>query len=301
MNGSDLASLSVVARVAQERSFTAAADALGVSISSVSYTVRQVEQRVGTRLFNRTTRSVSLTEAGSELLARVLPLMQELDSALGNIGRNAAETTGTLRLNIPPTAVALVITPILKEFLLAYPGIHIDVISDNGLVDIVNRGYDAGIRYGNVLAQDMVAIPLVTGMRFCVVAAPAYLKDKQKPRHPKDLLEHECINYRSPATDALYRWEFEKAGRKLRIAVNGRVATNDNDLLLSAALDGLGFAYLRYRTAEPYLKKGKLVQVLDGWVPVEGLYLYYYNPAGMPPKLRAFIDFARSRLQSSRG
>jgi len=297
MNGSDLSALSLFACVAQEQSFTAAAQALGISNSAASYTIRRLEQQLNTKLFNRTTRSVSLTEAGSAFLTRIQPLMEQLDLAFSDIGRASSGTMGTLRLNVPPSAISLVITPVLKDFLRAYPDIKIDVMSDNSLVDIASKGYDAGIRYDNVLSQDMVAIPIVTDMRFCIVASPDYLKGKALPTHPRDLLKHECINYRSADTKALYRWEFQNGDEEIRIAVAGRVATNDNALLLQAALDGLGFSYLQYRSAESHLNAGRLVNVLDDWIPREALYLYYYNPSGLPRKLRVFIDFVRERLK----
>jgi DNA-binding transcriptional LysR family regulator len=296
MNSSDFSALSLFAVVAREQSFTAAAQALGISNSAASYTIRRLEQQLGTKLFNRTTRSVSLTEAGSAFLTRIQPLMEQLELAFSDVGRASSETMGTLRLNVPPSAISLIISPILKDFLSAYPEIKIDVMSENSLVDIVSKGYDAGIRYDNVLAQDMVAIPLVTGMRFCIVASPDYLEGKTLPAHPRDLLKHECINYRSADTKALYRWEFRKGDENIRIAVTGRIATNDNDLLLQSAVDGLGFAYLQYRSAERYLNTGRLVNVLDDWIPPEALYLYYYNPSGLPRKLRVFIDFARKHL-----
>lgn len=299
INGTDLSTLTLFARVAQELSFSAAAQAMGLSNSAASYSIRRLEQRLGSKLFNRTTRSVSLTEAGSAFLARVQPLMEQLDLAFNDAGRVSGGAMGTLRLNVPPSAISLVIAPVLKDFLNAYPGIKIDVMSDSSLVDIASKGYDAGIRYDNVLAQDMVAIPLVTDMRFCVVASPGYLAGKALPIHPHDLLEHECINYRSADTRALYRWEFQDDGEKIRIAVAGRIATNDSDLLLQAALDGLGFSYLQYRSAQPHLNAGRLVSVLDGWIPREALYLYYYNPGNLPRKLRVFIDFVRDRSTGS--
>lgn len=299
MKNSDFAALSLFARVAAEQSFTAAAQALGISNSAASYTIRRLEEQLGAKLFNRTTRSVSLTEAGNAFLNRIQPLMEQLEFAFSDINKSSSETMGTLRLNVPPAAIPRVITPILKEFLEAYPEIKIEVMSDNSLVDIASKGYDAGIRYDNVLTQDMVAIPIVTDMRFCIVASPDYLNGKPLPKHPRDLLMHECVNYRSADTDALYRWEFQKGKEKIRIAVSGRVATNDNDLLLRAALDGFGFSYLQYRTVEPHLKAGRLVSVLDGWVPNEAFYLYYYNPGRPPRKLRVFIDFLRERLKSA--
>jgi DNA-binding transcriptional LysR family regulator len=147
------------------------------------------------------------------------------------------------------------------------------------------------------MAQDMVAVPIVTGMRFCIVASPEYLAGRELPTHPRDLLKHDCVNYRSADTKALYRWEFQKGEEKISVAVTGRVATNDNDLLLQAALDGLGFGYLQHRLAESHLQTGRLVSVLDEWVPPGALYLYYYNPNGLPRKLRVFIDFVRERLR----
>jgi DNA-binding transcriptional LysR family regulator len=297
MNSSDLSALSLFARVAEEQSFSAAAQALGISNSSASATIRRLEQQLGTKLFNRTTRSVSLTEAGSAFLTKIQPLMEQLDLAFSDVGRASSATMGTLRLNVLRSAIPLVITPVLKEFLNTYPDIKIDVLSDNSLVDIAGKGYDAGIRYDHVLAQDMVAVPIVTDMRFCIVASPEYLKGKTLPTHPRDLLKHDCVNYRSADTKALYRWEFQKGDEKVQIAVTGRIATNDNDLLLEAALDGLGFSYIQYRLAEPHLQAGRLVNVLDEWIPHGALYLYYYNPSGLPRKLRVFIDFVRERLK----
>ncbi|MGO4330095.1 LysR family transcriptional regulator [Cupriavidus sp. 2TAF22] len=299
MNQADFQALSVFARVAQEQSFSAAARALGIPVTSVSYTVRKIEERLGARLLNRTTRSVSLTEAGARFLTRIAPLLQELELAMHDVSGASSRSMGTLRLNVPHSAIPLVIQPVLKDFLDAYPDINVDVIADNSLVDIVGRGFDAGIRYDNVLDEDMVVVPLVTQMRFCVAASARYLQSRPKPRHPRDLLAHECVNYRSADSGALYRWEFEKAGEKLRMAVTGRIATNDNGLLLQSALDGFGFTYIQHRIAEPHLQAGRLVSVLDGWIPRTGLYLYYYNRTGMPKKLRVFIDFAKAALGDS--
>lgn len=296
MDHSDLSALSVFARVAKDQSFTAAAQALGISVSSASYTVRQIEQRLQTKLFNRTTRSVSLTEAGSVFLTRILPLMEQLESAFADAGRALSESMGTLRLSVPPSAIQVVIAPYLKEFLLLYPDIKIDLMVDNSLVDIVSKRYDAGIRYDHVLAQDMIAIPLITQMQFCVVASPGYLEGNPRPRHPRDLLKHQCINYRSADTDALYRWEFQKSGESLRMAVAGRIASNDSAVILQAALDGFGFAYVLHQFASPYLQTGELVSVLEGWSSPATLYLYHYNPSGMPRKLRVFIDFLKAKL-----
>jgi DNA-binding transcriptional LysR family regulator len=297
MNGSDLSALSLFARVAEAQSFSAAAQALGISNSAASYTIRRLEKQLGTKLFNRTTRSVSLTEAGSAFLTRIQPLMEGLDEAFSDVGRASTQTMGTLRLNMPRAAISLIIAPVLKDFLSVHPEIKIDVMTDNSLVDIASKGYDAGIRYDHVMAQDMVAIPIVTDMRFCVVASRDYLDGKALPMHPRDLLKYDCINYRNAETKALYRWEFQDGDEKINIAVTGRIATNDNDLLLQAALDGLGFVYLQYRTVERHVRAGRLVNVLDDWIPRKALYIYYYNPSGLPRKLRVFIDFLRERLK----
>jgi DNA-binding transcriptional LysR family regulator len=308
MNHADFQSLTVFMRVAQSQSFTGAAHAMGISVSAASHTVRQMEQQLGARLFNRTTRSVSLTEAGQTFLQRIAPLMEELQLAMGDVGSASIQSMGTLRLNVPPTAVGLILKPLLRDFLNTYPEIQVDIAVDNSLVDIVSKGFDAGIRYQAVLAEDMVVVPLINRMRFCVVASPAYIASRGTPMHPRDLLEHDCVNYRSADTGALYRWEFEQSGNvdgvaaeKMRIAVKGRVSTNDTDLLLQAALDGFGFAYLMRRNVEPFVQRGELVRVLDGWVPSEGLYLYYYNRSGMPKKLRVFIDFVQAALRDSNG
>jgi len=297
MNGTDFSALSVFARVAQEQSFSAAAQAMGISNSAASYTIRRLEQQLGTKLLNRTTRSVSLTEAGSAFLVQIRPLLDQLDKAFDDVGRASQGAMGTLRLNVLRAAIPRVIAPVLQGFLRAYPDIKLEVVSDNSLVDIASKGFDAGIRYDHVLAPDMVAVPIVTDMRFCVVASPEYLKGKALPAHPRDLLKHECVNYRSADTQAFYRWEFEQGDEKIAIAVSGRVATNDNDLLLQAALDGFGFGYLQHQLVTPHLKAGRLISVLDDWVPRGALYLYYYNPSGMPRKLRVFIDFLREHLR----
>jgi DNA-binding transcriptional LysR family regulator len=297
MDKADIRSLTVFIRVAQARSFTGASLALGISVTAVSHTVRQLEQELQARLFNRSTRSVSLTEAGDRLLQRVAPLLDDLQVALGEVSSVARGSMGSLKLNLPPSAAELVIKPIMREFLLAYPEIRLELAVDNSLVDIVDKGYDAGIRYDNVLADGMVTVPLITDIRFAVVASPAYVAANGKPKHPDALLEHACINYQSAHTGGVYRWEFERGREKFRVAVKGRVASNDNDLLLQAAIDGFGYAYLRERTVLPYVQSGQLVQVLDGWVPSTGLYLYYFDRSGMPQKLRAFIDFLRQHLQ----
>ncbi|MDQ2138788.1 LysR family transcriptional regulator [Alcaligenaceae bacterium B3P038] len=299
MDSAGLQSLTVFLRVAQARSFSAAAQNLGLSTSGVSYTIRQLETALGGRLFNRTTRSVSLTEAGESLLNQITPLMEDLQLALGKVSRASMESMGTLRLNVPSAASDYIIRPMLQRFLTTYPDINIEVAVDNSLVDIASQGFDAGIRYDNILTDDMVAVPLITNMRFAVVAAPDYVARHGLPQHPQDLLAHACVNYRSAQSGALYRWEFERGDEKMRVAVNGRVATNDPELICKAALDGFGFAYLHEEHVAGAIARGELVRVLTDWMPSTGLYLYYYSRKDMPKKLRVFIDFARAFLAAS--
>ncbi|WP_423195992.1 LysR family transcriptional regulator [Cupriavidus sp. H19C3] len=296
MSEPDFPSLRLFMRVAETQSFTAAAEASGISVSAASYAVRTLETQLGARLFNRTTRSVSLTEAGSAFMDRVAPLLEELQLAMHDVSVASSVSMGTLRLNIPGTASRMIMQPLLKRFLDAHPNINLDVAVDNSLVDIVTKGFDAGIRFDNVLGDDMVAIPLIAPMPFVVVASPAYLAAHGVPSHPRDLLKHTCINYRSADTGALYKWEFDENGKRVRLAVNGRVSSNDTDLLVRAACDGYGFAYLARDSAGAALDAGQLVEVLQGWTSPAALYLYYYNRSAMPMKLRVFIDFIQQEI-----
>lgn len=294
MKDPDFQQLRLFMQVAQAKSFTSAADATGLSVSTVSHAVRELEKQLGLRLLNRTTRSVNVTEAGEQLIARIAPLMEDLGLALRSASAAGDEVAGTLRLSIPSSASRLILQPLLRRFLSAHPGINLEVAVDNSLIDIVTQGFDAGIRYDDVLAQDMVVVPILTDMRFAVVASPEYLECRTLPQQPQDLLQHECLNYRSAASGALPRWDFEKDGKHTRIAVKGRLATNDSDLLLRAALDGFGFAYLSHAPIAAHLDSGELVSVLEDWVPTSTLYLYYFERNNTPKKLRAFIDFLKA-------
>ncbi|MHC6226330.1 LysR family transcriptional regulator [Pseudomonas sp. X10] len=293
MNDPDIQQLRLFMQVAQARSFTQVADATGLSVSTVSHTVRALEKKMGLRLLDRTTRSVSVTEAGKRLIEKVAPLLEELQGALSSVSADADEVAGTLRLNVPSTAARLVIQPMLRRFLLKHPRLKLEVAVDNSLIDIVSQGFDAGIRYDDVLSEDMVVVPLITDMKFVVVASREYLTTRTVPLAPHDLVDHECINYRSAESGASPKWDFEKGDKRLRIAVQGRLATNDTDLMIGAVLDGLGFAYLARGPIESYLQDGSLVAVLEDWSPPGTLYLYYFNRTNMPKKLRAFIDFLK--------
>ncbi|MDN3223882.1 LysR family transcriptional regulator [Pseudomonas nunensis] len=300
MKDPDFQQLRLFMQVAQAKSFTNAADATGLSVSTVSHAVRELEKQLGLRLLNRTTRSVNITEAGEQLISKIAPLMEDLGLALRSASAAGDEVAGTLRLSVPTSASRLILQPLLQKFLLAHPGINLEVAVDNSLIDIVTKGYDAGIRYDDVLEEDMVVVPILTDMRFVVVASPEYLAGRTIPQQPQDLLQHECVNYRSATTGSLPRWDFEKNGKHTRIAVKGRLATNDSELLLRAALDGFGFAYLFHAPiVMDYLASGELVSVLDDWVPAGTLYLYYFERNNTPKKLRAFIDFLKGEVANN--
>ncbi|RON43452.1 LysR family transcriptional regulator [Pseudomonas frederiksbergensis] len=299
MKEPDFQQLRLFMQVAHAKSFTSAADATGLSVSTVSHAVRELEKQLGLRLLNRTTRSVNVTEAGEQLISKIAPLMEDLGLALRSASAAGDEVAGTLRLSVPSSASRLILQPLLRRFLLAHPGINLEVAVDNSLIDIVTQGFDAGIRYDDVLAQDMVVVPILLDMRFVVVASPEYLECRKIPQHPQDLLQHECLNYRSAASGALPRWEFEKDGKHTRIAVKGRLATNDSELLLRAALDGFGFAYLSHAPIAKHVDSGELVSVLEDWVPTSTLYLYYFERNNTPKKLRAFIDFLKGEAANN--
>lgn len=283
--------LAAFLQVAATRSFTAAAKATGLSPSAVSHTIRQLEARLEVRLFNRTTRSVSLTEAGTELYERVAPLMSGLQTAVRQVSKSASRPAGLLRLNVPRSASIVLIEPMLRDFLDAYPDISLELVIDNGLSDIVSQGFDAGIRFGNVLEKDMHAVPVRPEMRVAIVGSPDYLARRGRPMTPDDLQDHECMAFRGTTSGTLYPWDLEQGGERRQVHVRGRFIANDSLLMLQGALDGVGLAYLYEEYVERYIASGHLVRVLDDWSPSEGLFLYFYNPRGMPPKLRVFIDF----------
>jgi DNA-binding transcriptional LysR family regulator len=277
--------------VAATSSFTAAAKATGLSPSAVSHTIRQLEAKLEVRLFNRTTRSVSLTEAGTELYERVAPLMNGLQTAVRQVSKSASRPAGLLRLNVPRSASIVLIEPVLRDFLDAYPDVSLELVIDNGLSDIVRQGFDAGIRFGNVLEKDMHAVPVRPAMRVAIVASPDYLARRGRPASPEDLQEHDCMAFRGTTSGTLYPWDLEKDGERRQIHVRGRFIANDSLLMLQGALDGVGLAYLYEEYVERFVQSGHLVRVMEDWSPCESLHLYFFNPRGMPPKLRVFIDF----------
>jgi DNA-binding transcriptional LysR family regulator len=292
----DLAGLTTLLAVADRRSFTAAAAELGVPPSAVSQTVSGLEQRLGVRLLQRTTRSVGLTEAGERFIARLRPALAGVQAAVESLDEVRGQPTGTLRLNVPRLASQWVVAPLLEPFLAAHPGLRLDIAIDDGFTSIVDAGFDAGIRLGEMLDQDMVAVRLTGDMRTAIVASPAYLAAHGAPKHPRELLRHACINYRRISSGTVYRWEFTVKGREVTIAVDGPLVTNDGDLMVRAAEDGVGLAYLMENMVADQLASGRLVRVLERYCPpFPGLFLYYPSRAQLAPKLRALVDFLRDR------
>jgi DNA-binding transcriptional LysR family regulator len=287
--------LAVFVAVARETGFSAAAVRLGISPSAVSQTVRNLEHRLGFPLFNRTTRSVSLTEAGQRYFERILPCVEELAAATEELGEHADQPSGLLRLNVPRAAYMIVLQPILPAFLELYPNISVEIIVENALVDIVGKGFDAGIRFGDLLEKDMIAVRIGPPISAHMIASPAYLAKHGTPEHPRDLQNHDCIQFRHVTTGQVERWEFAKDGESLEMVPNGRLIINDSEALVQTALDGLGIAYMINGYIERFVESGELVRILADWSPrLDDLHLYYPDRRRVPAKLRAFIDFLRS-------
>ena len=291
MSNLDLRDLNAFMAIAQAKNFRRAALDQRVSVSSLSQRLRGMEERLGVRLLNRTTRSVALTEAGELLLARVGPALQEVSGAIEQMRGLRAVPSGRLRINAPPPAIDLVLAPMVAPFIEAHPQIDLEMIAETSFVDIVAQGVDAGVRYGEHLAKDMIAVPLSPPQRYAVVASPDYVVRHGKPRHPKDLLDHRCIRIRF-GKGALLNWEFEKAGREVKVSPPAKLIVNYPGLAQRAARDGFGF----WLTFEGYvreeIKAGRLVSVLDDWcAPFPGPFLYYPSRRQPPPALAAFIAF----------
>jgi DNA-binding transcriptional LysR family regulator len=291
MKDFDLRDLDAFVAVARTRNFRRAALEQRVSVSSLSQRLRDMEERLGVRLMNRTTRSVALTEAGELLLGRVAPAMSDVSEALDQARGLRGVPSGRLRINAPPPAIDLVLAPMVAPFMEAYPQIDLEIIGESSFVDIVAQGFDAGVRYGEHLAQDMIAVSLGPPQRYAVVASPDYVARHGKPRHPKDLLDHRCIRIRF-GRGALLDWEFEKAGQVVMVSPPPRLIANYPGLVQRAARDGFGF----WLTFEGYvreaIKSGALVSVLDDWcAPFPGPFLYYPSRRQTPPALAAFIAF----------
>jgi DNA-binding transcriptional LysR family regulator len=304
MRGGEFADLRSFAAIVEHGSFARAAANLGVSPSALSQTIRGLETRLGVRLLNRTTRSVAPTDARTRLLERLLPAMAEFDAAVAEVKAESGRPSGTLRINCPRTAAIHVLGPLIGPFLKAYPEITLDIVTEEKLVDIVAGRFDAGIRLGEKVEQDMVAVKFGGDLEMLVVGSPDYFAEHGKPKTPRDLQAHRCINTRWPTDGSLYRWEFERGAEKLEAAVAGSLIVNEPEIAVQAAVDGIGLAYLFRYQIQAALAAGKLITVLKDWTPpFPGFYLYYPSRRQMPPALRAFVDFigrsSRSRTGSS--
>jgi DNA-binding transcriptional LysR family regulator len=295
MLDAQLSDLDAFSAVARRRSFRAAATLRGVSPSTLSDAVRRLEASLGVRLLNRTTRSVTPTEAGARLLERLTPALTEITAALDAVNAFRLSPVGTLRLNVPWTVASLVLPPIITGFLNANPGISVEVTTEEGMIDVFAAGFDAGIRYDERLEQDMIAVPIgPRSQRFVLAASPAYLAARPRPRHPRDLLDHACVRHRFPS-GAMPAWEFEREGEIVRIAPTGPLVTSAVDLELGAAIDGLGVIYSFEAWIAPALANGRLEPLLeDWWLRFSGPLLYYPSRRHVPAPLRAFVDYIKS-------
>jgi DNA-binding transcriptional LysR family regulator len=299
MNDVDLADLEAFAAVARARSFRSVARLRGVSASSLSEALRRLESRLGVRLLNRTTRSVTPTEAGQRLLERLAPALSEVAAALDAVNGFRDSPTGTLRLNVPGAVASLVLPPIIGSFLAAHPGISLEVTTEDSFIDVLAAGFDAGIRYDERLEQDMIAVPIGPRIqRFATAAAPEYLDRHGRPKHPRDLLGHACILGRFVTGALSSPWEFERNGDVVRVEPQSRLVVRvggASDLGVAAALAGIGIIHLFEDWLRPHFESGRLEPVLaEWWQPFTGPFLYYSGSRLVPPPLRAFIDYIKA-------
>ncbi|URX63766.1 LysR family transcriptional regulator [Luteibacter anthropi] len=290
MRPDNLSHLAAFAAVARHASFRKAGVELSLSTSAISYAIRGLEERLGVTLFHRTTRSVSLTEAGQRLLERLQPALRDVGEALAEMNEFRGTPAGTLRINMPSVAGRLLLPPVLPIFLRRYPDIHFEAVDNNGMIDIVADGYDAGVRFHESIPEDMVAVPFGGPKRSICVATPEYIAARGIPTHPYDLLSHDCIRFRFPS-GRLYHWEFEQGETKLEVDVRGRCTFNAFESALDAALAGIGFMLVFEEQVEAFIRQGQLVSVLDDWLPpYPGFMLYYPRQRQVTSALRAFID-----------
>ncbi|QWP75606.1 LysR family transcriptional regulator [Lysobacter sp. K5869] len=286
----DLSAYSVFLAVANQRSFRAAAAELDLTPSAISHSIKSLEQRLGIRLFNRTTRSMALTDAGERLFARLRPALAAIQEAVLEIEERRGTPSGTVRINASEGAIRLVLKPLLARFLREHPQVRLDIVSDGRLSDIVADGFDAGIRLAEAVAQDMIAVNVLDRVRFAALASPAYLAARGRPQVPQDLLGHDCIRFRFES-GAIYRWEFERRGIVERINVDGPLTLTDQPLMVEAAIDGIGIAFVPDHLAADALRAGRLERVLQDWCPDSpGLCLYYPGHRHVSSGLRALID-----------
>ncbi len=283
--------------IALRGSFTRAATEMDVTPSALSQTMRQLEQRLGVRLLQRSTRRVGLTEAGQQFLDRIAPALTAIDDAIEDLRQHADRPAGTLRITVPRIVLDWLVAPLQVEFLQRWPELKLDIDVNDGLVDLVAGGYDAGIRLGERLARDVVAMPLQRQLRSMLVGSPAYFATHGKPQHPKDLQQHVCIRNRYTSSGAIYRWEFAERQRWFEIDVDGPLIVNDPALAIRAACDGVGLAHTLEPAVRELVAQGALESVLERWLPpYEGFFLYYPSRFQVPPKVRVLMDYLRERL-----
>ncbi|HEY0235384.1 MAG TPA: LysR family transcriptional regulator [Afipia sp.] len=294
MHGTELSELSTFLAVARFRSFKQAAVERGVAASAISHAIRNLEERVGVRLLHRTTRSVSLTEAGERFLAELHPAFGQIEKALDSLNSFRGTPFGTVRINIPNSIAPFVLHNVMGPLLKLNPGLHLDIVATDRLVDIVEDGFDAGVRFGERLMQDMIAVHINPKLRFAVVGSPEYLHGRNIPEKPADLREHLCIRYRYPS-GAIYNWQFEKNGEAIDVEVDGPITLDDQELMIEAALQGCGLAYVWDNRVMQHLASGTLIRCLDDWCePDNGLFLYYPSRRYLSAGLRAVIDMLKA-------
>jgi DNA-binding transcriptional LysR family regulator len=282
--------------VGRERSFTKAAAKLGVSQSALSHTIRELEARLGVRLLTRTTRSVSPTEAGERLLHTLTPRFEEIEAELAALSELREKPAGTIRITATEYALDTILWPKLAKFLRQYPDIKVEVFIDNGLTDIVAQRFDAGVRAGEQVAKDMIAVRIGPDLRMAVVGAPSYFKKHPEPKKPQDLIGHDCVNLRLLTHGGLYAWEFEKGARELKVRVEGQLIFNGTTQMLNAALAGFGLAYIPEELAQPHLAKGRLKRALEDWCPpYAGYHLYYPSRRQSSAAFSLLVDALRHR------
>jgi DNA-binding transcriptional LysR family regulator len=283
--------------VARERSFTRAAAQLGVSPSALSHTIRHLEERIGVRLLTRTTRSVAPTEAGERLLRTVRPAIEEIETGLASLSELREKPAGTIRITAGDHSARAILWPAVAGLLPDHPDIKVEICVDNTLIDIVSERFDAGIRLGESLAKDMIAVRIGPDVRMVVVGAPAYFTGGRKhPKSPRELADHRCINMRLPTRGGLYAWEFEKNGRQLSVRVDGQLVFNELSLVVDAAIAGFGLAFLFEDMVDAHVRAGRLVRVLDDWTPpFPGYHLYYPSRRQQSPAFALLVEALRYR------
>jgi DNA-binding transcriptional LysR family regulator len=298
MRREQLGELMAYAAVAEERSFTRAAAKLGMTQSSLSHLVRRLEASLGVRLLSRTTRSVAPTDAGERLLRTLRPALDEIDHEIASLSELRERPAGSIRITTAEHAAQTILLPVLSRLLPGYPDIHVEIVIDYGLTDVVAERFDAGIRLGEQVAKDMVAVRIGPPMRMAVVGSPGYFDDRRLPKAPQDLADHCCINLRLPTAGGLYAWEFAKGARDLKVRVDGQLTVNNIPMALRAARDGVGVAYLPDDLVRADLDAGRLVRVLADWCPAfPGYHLYYPSRRQPKPAFALLVEALRSHAK----